>query len=72
MAVNYLITSTPSGAIHPRNTVVSIDGFAWIGDDPVANMDLSIDFGQTLDAIETFTTREPPGPATLRALDPHP
>ena len=47
MPVKSLITSTPSGAIHSRDTAVSIGGFAWAGDNSVASVDISIDFGQT-------------------------
>ena len=47
MPVKSLITSTPSGAIHSRDTAVSLGGFAWAGDNSVARVDISIDFGQT-------------------------
>ena len=47
MPVKSLITSIRSGEVRPRLAPAPIAGFAWAGDDSVASVDLSIDFGQT-------------------------
>jgi hypothetical protein len=47
MPVKSLVTSLPSGAVHPLGAPLSVGGFAWAGDQVVDSVHVSIDFGQT-------------------------
>ncbi len=47
MPVKSLITYPESGLAHNLNTVFRVNGHSWAGDNEVAKMFVSIDFGQT-------------------------
>lgn len=47
MPVKSLITFPRSGIVHKSGQSLDVRGHAWAGDDSVARVDISIDFGQT-------------------------